>query len=64
MILLILAVGAATGFTKDQFGVGGGLVILPTLYMLRRDDIGQQLVGALARPGGLNSTHRARRSRR
>lgn len=38
MWLLFLLVGAAGGFTAGLFGVGGGLVIVPTLYFLWRDD--------------------------
>ena len=38
LVLLILGVGAAAGFTAGRFGVGGGLVIVPTLYMLWRHD--------------------------
>jgi uncharacterized membrane protein YfcA len=38
LLLLVLLVGAAAGFTAGLFGVGGGLVIVPTLYMLWRDD--------------------------
>jgi len=37
-VLLLLAVGAAGGFTAGLFGVGGGLVIVPTLYFLWRND--------------------------
>ncbi len=36
--LLYLGVGAAGGFTAGLFGVGGGLVIVPTLYWLWRAD--------------------------
>lgn len=36
--LLFLAVGAAGGFTAGLFGVGGGLVIVPTLYFLWKND--------------------------
>lgn len=35
---LFLLVGAAGGFTAGLFGVGGGLVIVPTLYFLWRND--------------------------
>lgn len=35
---LFLLVGAAGGFTAGLFGVGGGLVIVPTLYFLWRAD--------------------------
>lgn len=38
MWLLFLLVGAAGGFTAGLFGVGGGLVIVPTLYFLWRAD--------------------------
>lgn len=38
LVLLFLAVGAAGGFTAGLFGVGGGLVIVPTLYMLWHSD--------------------------
>lgn len=38
MGLLFLLVGAAGGFTAGLFGVGGGLVIVPTLYFLWRSD--------------------------
>lgn len=38
MWLLFLLVGAAGGFTAGLFGVGGGLVIVPTLYFLWRGD--------------------------
>ena len=38
MWLLFLLVGAAGGFTAGLFGVGGGLVIVPTLYFLWRTD--------------------------
>jgi uncharacterized membrane protein YfcA len=36
--LLFLLVGAAGGFSAGLFGVGGGLVIVPTLYFLWRGD--------------------------
>lgn len=35
---LFLLVGAAGGFSAGLFGVGGGLVIVPTLYFLWRGD--------------------------
>jgi len=35
---LFLLVGAAGGFTAGLFGVGGGLVIVPTLYFLWHQD--------------------------
>jgi uncharacterized protein len=38
MWLLFLLVGAAGGFTAGLFGVGGGLVIVPTLYFMWRGD--------------------------
>lgn len=38
MWLLFLLVGAAGGFTAGLFGVGGGLVIVPTLYFLWHAD--------------------------
>lgn len=38
MGLLFLLVGAAGGFTAGLFGVGGGLVIVPTLYFLWHTD--------------------------
>lgn len=38
MWLLFLLVGAAGGFTAGLFGVGGGLVIVPTLFFLWRAD--------------------------
>lgn len=36
--LLFVFVGAVGGFTAGLFGVGGGLVIVPTLYFLWRSD--------------------------
>lgn len=39
MWMLFLLVGAAGGFTAGLFGVGGGLVIVPTLYFLWRGDV-------------------------
>lgn len=38
MWLIFLLVGAAGGFTAGLFGVGGGLVIVPTLFFLWRAD--------------------------
>ena len=38
MGLLFLLVGAAGGFSAGLFGVGGGLVIVPTLYFLWHND--------------------------
>lgn len=36
--VIFLLVGAIGGFTAGLFGVGGGLVIVPTLYFLWRND--------------------------
>lgn len=33
-ILLLLAIGLATGFTSGLFGVGGGLLLIPALIYL------------------------------